>query len=149
MSDRELDALVAEKVMSLRLLGVVPCVQDPEDGSWDTPYDKELHGTALQPIYLKPNYCGCQFKQVEDVDYSGHSASCVSVVPFYSTDIRAVMKVVEKMRADGWSFACTLYEGELPYASFCKRTAVSSRNAEAKTLPEAICRAALKAVVVS
>lgn len=62
-----------------------------------------------------------------------------------SRDIAAAMEVVEKMRNDGWSFACTLYEGKLPYASFCKRTAASSRNAEASTLPEAICRAALAA----
>lgn len=63
-----------------------------------------------------------------------------------STDIAAAMEVVEKMRADGWSFASTLYEGQLPYASFCKGTAKSSRNAQATTLPEAICRAALAAV---
>jgi len=65
--------------------------------------------------------------------------------PFYSRDIDRAMEVVEKMRSDGWSFACTLYEGKLPYASFCKGTAASSRNAEAETLPEAICRAALQA----
>lgn len=62
--------------------------------------------------------------------------------PRYSESIEAAMLVVEKMRSNGWSFACTLYEGKLPYASFCKRTVASSRNAEADSLPEAICRAA-------
>lgn len=63
-----------------------------------------------------------------------------------STSIADAMEVVEKMREQGWSFACTLYEAKLPYASFCKQTATSSRNAEASTLPEAICKAALAAV---
>jgi len=67
-------------------------------------------------------------------------------VPPYATKIEAAMQVVEKMREQGWSFACTLYEGKLPYASFCKGTAKSSRNAEADALAEAICRAALAAI---
>lgn len=66
----------------------------------------------------------------------------------YRDSFDDAMEVVEKMRADGWSFACTLYEGKLPYASFCKGTAASSKNAEAESLPEAICQAALKAVAV-
>lgn len=67
-------------------------------------------------------------------------------LPHYSTDIRFAFKVVERMRGLGWSFACTLYEGKLPYASFCKMTAASSRNAEAESLPRAICLAALSTV---
>lgn len=75
--------------------------------------------------------------------------SCGFALRAYSAEIAAAFLVVEKMRADGWSFACTLYEGELPYASFCKGTVISSRNAQAKTLSEAICRAALKAIVIT
>lgn len=78
--------------------------------------------------------------------WSPDGAERIVNAPRYSTDITAAMTVVEKMRERGWSFACTLYEGKLPYASFCKRTAASSRNAEANTLPLAICRAALSAV---
>lgn len=62
-----------------------------------------------------------------------------------SEDIRAAMQVVVQMRSLGWSFACTFYQGKLPYASFCKGTAASSRNAEANSLPEAICLAAIEA----
>jgi len=69
-----------------------------------------------------------------------------TAAPKYSKSIEAAMQVVEKMREQGWSFACTWYEGKLPYASFCKGTAKSSRNAEANSLPEAICRAALAAI---
>ena len=72
--------------------------------------------------------------------------SCGFTLRAYSTEIAAAFVVVEKMRANGWSFACTLYEGELPYASFCRKTVATSRKAEASTLPEAICRAALKAI---
>ncbi|HEX7333434.1 MAG TPA: hypothetical protein VF290_18160 [Pyrinomonadaceae bacterium] len=63
-----------------------------------------------------------------------------------SESIEAAMDVVEKMRANGWSFACTMYDGKLPYASFCRSTVKSSRNAEAESLQEAICLAALKAL---
>lgn len=62
------------------------------------------------------------------------------------TDIVAAMAVVEKMLGENWSFACTLYKGKLPYASFCRMTAATSRNAEAESLSTAICLAALKAV---
>src|SRR5688500_14998111 len=67
-------------------------------------------------------------------------------VPYFSESIEAAMQIVEKMREQGWSFACTLYEGKLPYASFCKGTVKSSRNAEADSLPTAICLAALAAI---
>lgn len=63
-----------------------------------------------------------------------------------SEDIGAAMEVVEKMRSLGWSFACTLYEGKLPYATFCTGTVKSSSNAEADSLPKAICLAALAAM---
>lgn len=72
--------------------------------------------------------------------------SALNVVPHYSTDIADAMKTVVELCAKGFSFACTIYQGRLPYASFRKRTAASSRNAEAPTLPEAICRAALSLV---
>lgn len=83
------------------------------------------------------------YKEGKELNYTGHGKS--NLLEF-SSDISAAMEVVEKMRSDGWSFACTLYEGQLPYASFCKRTVASSRNAEADSLPEAICRAALAAL---
>ncbi|HTG95731.1 MAG TPA: hypothetical protein VL866_24230 [Pyrinomonadaceae bacterium] len=67
-------------------------------------------------------------------------------IPKFARSIEAAMRVVEKMREQGWSFACTLYEGKLPYASFCKGTVKSSRNAEAESLAEAICLAALAAI---
>lgn len=71
--------------------------------------------------------------------------NCGFELPSYSHKIASTMTIVEKMRDQGWSFACTWYKGKLPYASFCKGTAASSKNAEAETLPLAICKAALKA----
>lgn len=94
-------------------------------------WERMPNATALAPYaYKRPD---------------GHVVHPYSA-PNYSESIETAMQVVDKMRAQGWSFACTLYEGKLPYASFCKGTAASSRNAEAESLPEAICRAALKAV---
>lgn len=115
---RKLDAEIAERVIG-----------------W-TRYPKAMHPTDNRTI---EGILYCPPKMPWD-------SNALNVVPAYSTDIAAAMEVVEKLRADGWSFACTLYEGRLPYASFCKKTVASSRNAEAPTLPEAICRAALALV---
>lgn len=128
---RELDAQIAEKVMRLKIrLGSPTLPELRIEGGWKAPDDWLLlndDGSVKQGIALP-------------------GGPVRLTVPHYSTNISAAMKAVEKMRADGWSFACTLYEGKLPYASFCKGTAASSRNAEADSLPEAICKAALSAI---
>ena len=121
---RELDVEVAEKVM------------------------------GITKIFSPSDYKGSEdcFVCGEDIAYipSGKSPRTHMIdalaIRRFSSEIAAAMEVVEKLRADGWSFACTLYEGKLPYASFCKGTAKSSRNAEAGALSEAICRAALAAI---
>lgn len=92
------------------------------------------------PYGHEMRYCGLRSRCCDCQEWYYH--------PYkdYRYDMNDAMEVVDKMREQGWSFACTLYEGKLPYASFCKGTAASSRNAEASTLPEAICLAALRAV---
>lgn len=131
LSERELDAAVAEKVMGWRL-------------TWlDRSYHSAGEGWSQRPVDSKSE---CRHDPIAYwTDAKDRSLNEVSEWE-PSSDISDAVEVVEKMREQGWSFACTLYEGKLPYASFCKRTAASSRNAEASTLPEAICRAALEAV---
>jgi hypothetical protein len=116
LSGRELNAAVAERVMG-----------------WRRKPNGMMHGRA-QEVF------------VDDRDNT-HSITCGCAEDFNpSCTIEAAMQVAERMREQGWSFACTLYAGQFPYASFCKGTVVTSRNAEADSLPEAICRAALLAV---
>lgn len=72
----------------------------------------------------------------------------------YSTDISAAMEVVEKMRKSG-SWCCIEMKSDYHYVWWVGlRRAESHGNAEhkitvsadAESLPEAICRAALKAI---
>jgi hypothetical protein len=127
--DAELNALIADKVMEQ-----VAC-----DG-----YSQINLGSAGGPALRRD----CQHEKDKCYPSAeiGSAWGKIGGCPNYSGEIRLAFEVVEKMRERGWSFACTLYEGRLPYASFCKMTAVSSRNAEAESLPEAICLAALEAV---
>lgn len=113
--------------------------------------DKEI-ATMIEPRREWPGDCRGPLHDMASTmgawvhthDYANNDV-CVIVPRGFSSDILLAMRVVEKLRSEGFSFACTIYQGHLPYASFCKGTAASSRNAEADTLPEAICRAALKA----
>lgn len=131
LAGRELDAAIAERVMGRRVVWFDRL--DSHDGEW----------SQSGPLETKEE---CRFRPVAYWQ-NQEGQSLWEVRKWSPSDsISAAMEVVEKMNADGWSFACTLYEGKLPYASFCKRTAASSRNAEAESLPVAICRAALLAV---
>lgn len=133
LSGHELDAAVAVKIMGYVINGS----HWPGPGFWltDRPYGQFGHGSR-----------GDGPRTIGRLHDSKNKGGDPSDLWSPTTQIAVAMQVVEKMRDDGWSFACTLYEGKLPYASFCKRTAASSRNAEAPTLPEAICRAALAAI---
>lgn len=122
LTGRELDALIARQVFGVTKIFYPRNYKSGED----------VWGSVNDPHFIKSG----KSPRTHMID--------AKPVPYFSTDIAAAMEVVEKLRTAGWSFACTLYEGKLPYASFCKLTAASSRNAEAKSLPEAICLAALQ-----
>jgi hypothetical protein len=144
---RELDAAVAERVM-----GWVWMSRINEGSAWLFPPDSKDVDTGKTGIFGEPIFTRSYWPYSHGsivgplTTYDGVSRKSESYEPHYSESIEAAMQVVEKMREQGWSFACTLYEGKLPYASFCKGTVATSRNAEADSLPEAICRAALSAV---
>lgn len=125
---RELDALVAEKVMGLNLT-VIP---------------------ETCP------YCDGYVSQNRDPGWCGSCGAYVNEPEPYSTDIAAAWEVVEKMRT--WKGKGTLgcracieihsidgsfEEGEnKPYLAM-----IWGKEGIAKTAPLAICRAALKAVM--
>jgi hypothetical protein len=107
--------------------------------------DEEINERVAMEIMGEARICN--HKKYTDETGAFCAQGCENfIVPYYSTDMSTAMQVIEKMREARWSFACTLYEGRLPYASFCKLTAASSRNAESESLPRAICLAALAVV---
>lgn len=115
---REMDALVAEKVMGL----VLTC---PVDARCDHSVGTNRDGTSA-----KRNFCRWP-------DGKEHW------IPFYSTDIADAWQVVEKLKANGnnvWvEWAGTVW--------VCGTTSVFP-DIEADTATLAICKAALKAVGV-
>lgn len=113
---RELDALVAEKVMGWAKTNLK---------DWDQAFKDEFGFLWAEP---------------------GHGYfKGFHTLPHYSTDIKAAWEVVEKMGTrfihlspaleGGWSCAIQYNEARFPFV-----------NLIGKTAPEAICRAALKAV---
>jgi hypothetical protein len=68
-------------------------------------------------------------------------------IPHYSTDIAAAWEVVEKMRINDWEFYLE-WENQ-PWALFENDKCMLDKCAEAITVPLAICRAALLAVLES
>jgi len=121
---RELDAKVAEKVMGLE---VYRSRQD-----WmqkGMPHIAEWAETVFYPAYWHPEY------------------ELATVVSNYSTDIKASFEVVEKLGEDGW--IVTLHRDLKWFCDLVWFTADDTTwlpTTEADTLPEAICKAALKAV---
>ena len=160
---RELDALVAEKVMGLKVGGFCPASCYP---TGDDPRAEGL-GTignmnGLHPFSV-PDDCDCDNLDVVDLeqwDYNegrhpwadtarpfGHSTLCLQWVPAYSIDIAAAWDVAEKvpyalclMRVDG--------KWRAQFWELRKYTSRPQGEADAPTAPRAICVAALRAMGV-
>lgn len=151
---RELDALVAEKVMGLTVVAHDwPCGYDPEcgyyeasmfagfrdgDGSWYAERGP-VHvraGVDLwppRPSFHEPD------RLIAHVD----------PVPAYSTDIAAAWAVVEQVEDTGNGWVFSLAHRVIPdcwVARFTPLAVTGLVSEEADTVPLAICRAALAAV---
>lgn len=69
-----------------------------------------------------------------------------SGTPRYSADINAAMLVVEKMQERGSQVVMRSWEGAVPWSvKFISYTSKDEAEEDGDNLPEAICRAALKA----
>lgn len=133
-ASRELDALVAEKVMGYTLRFAAKAWTDADWMGSDTPTE-----TNVMAIYAPFE----QFPRSGAFDKS---------IPHYSTDIAAAWEVVEKLYERGlcvgvstlheWKTKC---ECSVYYADMAQRMVA---NADADTAPHAICLAALKALEV-
>jgi len=134
LSDREIDALVAEKIMSF---GWFHCVAGTgvQRNQFCSPQQLETWtgvGWKMTPIPTPP-----------PTEEFNDATGC----PLYSTDISAAMEVVEKMREKG--FAVTIMdtqnnssEGEWNVC-FDLTTGYEANN---PSLRRAICEAALRAI---
>lgn len=143
----ELDALVAEHVMKLDVVGFMPCMNHGH-GYYDVPYDGNAGDfSVVRPICV--TNCFCELKDPRDITILGHIAGCLDAIGDYSTDIAAAWKVVEKLHGeisfeicnyladdtnDVWGWHCQIIYGN------------SFGNGNGETAPLAICRAALKCV---
>jgi hypothetical protein len=132
---REIDALVAEKVMGSRVAWIKPEHIDRGDG-------KGMEEGSFEPY---------------PVMTSGDS---LIEAPKYSTDIAAAWEVVERMRGEGWSFrfgnnSCAKDQNVASFAQGWRGLGANILTGEyiyddnssmvAETAPLAICKAALKA----
>lgn len=133
---RKLDALVAEKIMGLRVVAHDwPCGRDPEFGDYEAASFWEEEMEERGPVYV-PEDGSWPPKYLLDV--KAHYAY-VEPVPFYSTDIAAAWQVVEKMITDKGLFCLTIddeSDGFWCHFGNCAHEAYG-------TAPEAICKAAL------
>ncbi len=111
---RELDALVAERVMG-----------------WKRPTKKR------DVTWYRADGSGCGAENI----------------PHYSTDISVAWQVVEKMCANNYSFDAGSWEnmddGNNWYACFEHSTEVYRPSTPAPTMPLAICRASLAAMLAA
>lgn len=127
---RDLDALVAEKVVGLDL--------SPREGGhvWGEKHHHDLHYLRL----CQNEGCNEQWMECCDPD-NPPSGPCVPWMSRYSTDIEAAWQVVEKLMFQYHDINLR-YEPDFD-VWICKTT---TSKAQGDTAPEAICLAALEAV---
>ena len=142
---RELDAIVAEKVMGWHYDSAWDCLIPPEQRAkpnemW-TEWEADDDGLVRKPI--NENY-------VTGIVYTGDTQKIV--LPYYSTDIADAWKVVERLDYKSHT-NFSLYTIGANWFCFFKEenvkmdySWVNEYEARADTAPLAICRAALKTV---
>ncbi len=87
----EMDALIAE-ILGYKVLGIVLCEPSHDSNGYIIPYWPE--GTVFRPVFLRD--CICNLRQPSDIDYFGHSAGCLEVIPEYSEDDCHVLTILKK-----------------------------------------------------
>lgn len=151
---RELDAMVAERVMGWKVVGYV-------DAWGECGPEEPMAEPGDHPAYVEE--CICEWVRQNNVEYGkdpehgwihGHSWQCLAIVPEHSTSVAAAWEVVEKMRERGWQLhlqgphggwrARFVWWGEtIPVVGARPRI---DPHADADTAPLAICLAAIQAV---
>lgn len=108
----EMDALVAERVMGVTVVGTAACWMP--DGGWSVYGNAGKAGDAceVRPVRVSPFGCHCEVAKRFEWDGNewvasagGHHRACLAMVPHYSTDIADAWQVVEKYQdreTGGW-----------------------------------------------
>lgn len=101
---REIDALIAERIMGLNVVARdFPCGYAPDSGSYQGhhfPYDDNMAAswwTDRGPVYLRPNGTWPYSLLERPSGLPAYRFVDVEPVPFYSTDIAAAWRVVEEI----------------------------------------------------
>jgi len=153
MTDRGLDALVAEKVFDLK----------PGVDFWDLPEHEFVRcDEGCQSDVGYGESCGlmremcvrCEDIRTESCDHYRATERCTNEPRQYSTDIAAAWAVVEGMRHKGWSWNASEHE---TFARFEFRRSLAAADRDDGTIsacatyapiPRLICLAALRALGV-
>jgi len=143
MTDREMDALVAEKIMGWVWLRHIVRPSSGQGYEW-------MRSLFIPDHKVEPFEEGTG--ELGNVPSHGEEPVAIMNAPHYSTDLNAAWQVVEKMQTLSWTFTVSGLRAHIWKAEFMKRTGnvmqdlLSSDSAD--TAPRAICLAALHAVGV-
>lgn len=135
----EMNALVAEHVMGLQVLGEANCAC-PEGDWYISDAEPQKNWGHMMPVYLQQCLCHLHEKETDELHERlfGHLMhGCLDVVPHWSTSIVAAWKVWEwaKQDKERWvKFVWALSGAQSGIHSLCY-----------ELNPLAICRAAWKA----
>lgn len=134
LSDRELDALVAERLMGWRDVTI-----NRNDGNWITIY-------GCKPAWMSfPS-----FWQLQGAISKGRGGEEKRHIPDYSTDTACAFQVVEKMRERGFGVTLTTKHNFWRVEIYPEPdNGYDGLNVEDDSLAKAICLAALESVRVS
>ena len=145
MKDRELDALVAERVMGWR-----PYIDKRECWAIDTPCDIDNeHPRGRETLWTGERAWG--FDEATGKRWDRPWWGATQEVPFYSTDITAAWQVVEAMRATNYrNWRVESFAGGTCAAFWTDNEDPDelTRDAADEVSARAICLAALKALGV-
>lgn len=145
---RELDALVAERVMGWEWLERRMDVHDPSTArkALFPPSDSEwIRINYNERDWSAASSATPRFHDWDEAALRSKGGAAELCLPYYSSDIAAAWQVVEKMAEKGDLIFLQTHRGDdEQYAA----TFVEPFTAYAPTVPLAVCRAALKAVSV-
>lgn len=140
---RELDALVAEKVMGLTILARDwPCGPDPECSTYVAA--GTLQVGLLEEAAFYPDRGPVTADPGGLVSTLYGPTKCP--VPFYSTDIAAAWQVVEHLRTIGYEIILANAYPTGWVATVFKVGTFTDEDVAAATMPLALCRATLAAL---
>lgn len=126
VSLRELDALVAERVMGRVLPTQEQMIAEAERVWYDQPSAVSFHTLGGFTAYRR----------------NSGAVVCASAVPDYSKDHNAAFEVVARMQKDDWLLTLHRYS-DFATASFWRTEETNEVERNAETAPIAICLAAL------